>query len=113
MVVDLVLLFGPVSARIVIGPRDEATAAWLEQGGDIHIPYTALHRNCLNRAISRRDLPAIAAELQQMRVQEWQGYMLWVDGDKTRHRPVPDVTFRVKAYEYRDVVIGRELVEIT
>src|SRR5277367_1518051 len=51
---------------VTVGPRDEATERWLEEGGRVYCGASIreLSAAWLNRGVSRRDLPILAAELQ-------------------------------------------------
>jgi hypothetical protein len=109
MVIDLALMLDTVSRWITVGPRDEVSQRWLLSGGDIFVELGELCARYRNELISRRDLPRIAAELQQSLNDKRAGYERWAeDGRLNREH----VTFRVRACEYRAVRIEQQLVEI-
>jgi hypothetical protein len=96
---------------ITVAPRDEESRAWLVGGGDIHT-YGAmgmLRREWMNRGISRRDLPIMAAQLQAVLNRDRGGYERWADDGGIRRERV---TFHVRACELADVIVGQQLREI-
>ncbi|HUO64000.1 MAG TPA: hypothetical protein VMT97_09870 [Terriglobales bacterium] len=111
MVIDLALTMNWDTREVTIAPRDEVSQAWLMKGGDIHVQIGRLRSNWRNRAISKRDLPNIAAELQYLSQSEWD--KRWAT-DPMGPGLSEEVTFRVRAYEYKDVinVTHQELVEV-
>ena len=108
--IDLALLFE--DSAITVGPRDGASRAWLLAGGDIHcdLPIAKIRREWQMRGVHRRDLPVIAAQLEyELNAQRFgyeQADRHWMGATRE------ETHFRVRACEYRDVVISQQLVEI-
>ena len=90
--------------QITIGPRNEATRAWLEEHG-IHF-FDEVLADLLEawkcRAVSERNLPEIAAQAQRLMVDRVEGYLGLAMA----------LGLSVRACRYRDVVITQELEEI-
>jgi hypothetical protein len=110
LVINLALLLE--NNRISIAPRDIATRDWIETGGYIQSLIDKVARHWMNQAISKKELRQIAAQLEyEMNAHfisnESAGYGNAVGAD--RHRIV---RARVRACEYRPVVVHEELVEL-
>ncbi len=106
--ISLAVMLDPAKRSIVISPVDVSTQFWLERGGDsfLRAPLQQLHGCYQSSAVSRRDLPIIAAHLLAI-VNAAKHVSGWCTLPS-----LDDVDFRVRAYEYRTVVKEEELVEI-
>jgi hypothetical protein len=110
--IDLALLFE--DCAITVGPRDKVSQDWLVAGGEIHcvMPLAKIREHWQMRGISKRDLPVIAAELEYHLNGERGGYERWCShGGPDYQRE--EVCFRVRACEYRNVVVSQQLCEIS
>jgi hypothetical protein len=110
LTIDLALTFE--DCTISFGPRDVASQEWMANGGELHMrdPLYQLHRDWVNRGISRRDLPVIASHFEHI-LNRLVSFELWREAPDVWSR-LRDVRFRVRACEYRDVVVSQELVEL-
>lgn len=104
MIVSLALIM--TGRDIEVSPRDEVSREWLLLGQIFtDMPLARVRKTWMNRGVSRRELPVIAAQLQQELNRERDGYER--AGYGRDH-----VEFRVRACEYRNVSIEQELTEI-